>query len=244
MTKTAKSVKRSKASHDKAKDMHHVQREQRVLDAASSLICRLGYDKTTMDDISREAGVSKGAVYLHVPSKEALLETLLMREMHRYASQWIAVVQSEPDGGTMGGMFRAMLLALADHPFMSAMLREDSQILGSYLRKPDNLLRKQGGRNTRAILIEQMQQAGAVREDIDPIIAAHILKMLSYGLISMGQIMSEDQIPELGPLVDAIASMLDSWMTPLLGFDSEAGKTLVRQMVEAAQTSDKPEQSE
>ncbi len=241
MTNNVKSVKQSQSSRGKANDTHQAQREQRVLDAASSLICRLGYDKTTMDDIAREAGVSKGAVYLHVPSKEALLESLLMREMHGYASQWIAVVQNEADGGTMGGMFRAMLLALADHPLMSAMLREDSQVFGSYLRKPDTLFRKQGGRNTRAILIEQMQLAGAVREDIDPIIAAHILKMLSYGLISMGQIMPEDQIPELSPLVDAIASMLDGWMTPLQGFDPEAGKALVRQMVEAAQASDKSE---
>ncbi|MEM7028378.1 MAG: helix-turn-helix domain-containing protein, partial [Chloroflexota bacterium] len=36
------------------------EREERILDAASNLFVHYGYDKTTVDDIAREAGVSKG----------------------------------------------------------------------------------------------------------------------------------------------------------------------------------------
>ena len=40
------------------------------LDATERLLARLGYQKTTMDDIAREAGIGKRAIYLHFPSRE------------------------------------------------------------------------------------------------------------------------------------------------------------------------------
>ena len=44
----------------------------RILDAAERLVARFGYSKTTIVDIAREAGIGKGSVYLHFPSKEAV----------------------------------------------------------------------------------------------------------------------------------------------------------------------------
>lgn len=49
----------------------------RILDAAERLLSRLGYQKTTMDDLAREAGISKRTIYLYFPSKEeATLSTI------------------------------------------------------------------------------------------------------------------------------------------------------------------------
>jgi AcrR family transcriptional regulator len=42
----------------------------RVLDATERLLARLGYQKTTMEDIAREAEVAKRSIYLHFGSKE------------------------------------------------------------------------------------------------------------------------------------------------------------------------------
>jgi AcrR family transcriptional regulator len=44
---------------------------ERILDAAESLMGRLGYQKMTMDDIAREAGIGRRTIYLHFSSKEA-----------------------------------------------------------------------------------------------------------------------------------------------------------------------------
>ena len=38
-------------------------KKERVLQTASRLITRYGFEKTTMEDIARESGVSKGALY-------------------------------------------------------------------------------------------------------------------------------------------------------------------------------------
>ncbi|CAN5598918.1 hypothetical protein BH10PLA2_BH10PLA2_40340 [soil metagenome] len=44
----------------------------RILDATERLLGRLGYQKTTMDDIAMEAEVGRRSIYLHFDSKEAV----------------------------------------------------------------------------------------------------------------------------------------------------------------------------
>jgi AcrR family transcriptional regulator len=48
-----------------------------ILKAATELFAHKGYDATTTDEIARKAGTSKGLIYHHFRSKEALLVALL-----------------------------------------------------------------------------------------------------------------------------------------------------------------------
>ncbi len=54
-------------------------RPDEVLDAALTLFGQKGYAATSVAEIAREAGISKGAVYLYFPSKQAILEGLVKR---------------------------------------------------------------------------------------------------------------------------------------------------------------------
>jgi AcrR family transcriptional regulator len=54
-------------------------RSAELLDCAQRLFFANGYDNTTVNDIIREAGVSKGAFYHYFVSKESLLEALAVR---------------------------------------------------------------------------------------------------------------------------------------------------------------------
>lgn len=54
-------------------------RPDEVLDASLHLFVQQGYAHTTVEQIARRAGLSKGAVYLYFPSKKALLEGLVRR---------------------------------------------------------------------------------------------------------------------------------------------------------------------
>jgi len=49
----------------------------RILEAARRAFASRGYHGTLMDHVAQEAGVSKGALYVHFPSKEELFCTLL-----------------------------------------------------------------------------------------------------------------------------------------------------------------------
>jgi AcrR family transcriptional regulator len=52
------------------------QRRREILEAATELFGRHGYDVTTVQTIATTAGVAAGTVYLYFPSKEAILEAL------------------------------------------------------------------------------------------------------------------------------------------------------------------------
>lgn len=54
-------------------------RPDEVLDAALDLFIERGFASTRVEDIAKRAGISKGAVYLYFPSKEAILEGLVRR---------------------------------------------------------------------------------------------------------------------------------------------------------------------
>ncbi|HEV2653667.1 MAG TPA: TetR family transcriptional regulator, partial [Ktedonobacteraceae bacterium] len=58
------SQRKSEQGHSKERSKRE-QREERILDAAAELMVRWGYNKTTIDDIVRSAGVAKGTIYLH-----------------------------------------------------------------------------------------------------------------------------------------------------------------------------------
>lgn len=54
-------------------------RPDEVLDAALSLFIEQGFARTSVEQVARRAGISKGAVYLYFASKEAILEGLVNR---------------------------------------------------------------------------------------------------------------------------------------------------------------------
>ena len=55
----------------------------RILDATERLLGRLGYQKTTMDDIAAEAEVGRRSIYLHFAGKEAVALATIDRIVDR-----------------------------------------------------------------------------------------------------------------------------------------------------------------
>lgn len=50
---------------------------QAILDGAATAFDDCGFDGTSLSDVVKHAGVTKGALYFHFPSKEALARTLM-----------------------------------------------------------------------------------------------------------------------------------------------------------------------
>lgn len=69
-----------------------------VLDAVATCAARWGMDKTTVDDVAREAGVSRATVYRLFPGgKDSLVEMTTEREAVRLVSAVGRAVTSEAD---------------------------------------------------------------------------------------------------------------------------------------------------
>jgi len=69
----------------------------RVLNAAAEVFARTGFLAASMNDIVDEAGVTKGAVYFHFPSKEALAVAVVEEQFRQWPAVVAAVGAHSPD---------------------------------------------------------------------------------------------------------------------------------------------------
>jgi AcrR family transcriptional regulator len=210
------------------------ERQQQILDAAAAVIIRLGYDKATMSDIAEEAGASRRTVYLYFKGKEELFEELLYREYMQYSQTWLENIEADPHGGTIGGCYRALFHAVNSRPLVAAMMRRDRRVLGNYLRKRDNLFTRMVSQVNPPDFFRALQAAGAIRQDIDAAVIVHIIEMLSYGQLIIGDFKPPDQSPPYDAVMDALAALMDQALLPRDGGNSEAGKAIFRQITVAA----------
>jgi len=97
-------------------------RPEEILDAALSVFAEKGFATARVEDIAREAGLSKGAIYLYFASKEAMLNGLVERSAGRVAKTVEALVASgAPQDAETGfrNLLRMMFTSMAD-PAISA----------------------------------------------------------------------------------------------------------------------------
>ncbi len=211
--------------------LNYNEKENDILDASTELFIKYGYDKTTVAEIAKNTGISKGAIYLHFNSKEQLFESLLFREIARHNMRWFAMVEKDPEGGLLSGMYKNQLKALSGSKLMTAIFKKDSLVLGSYVKKKNSFFRTDNNRTMRADFVKMMQEAGAIRKDADPVITAHIMDMIGFSLVSMNEFKASEDIPPINDVINGIADFIDRALTPEDGGNSEAGKEVLRQLI-------------
>jgi AcrR family transcriptional regulator len=207
------------------------ERGQRLLDIAARLILRYGYDKTTMQDIALEAAVSKGTLYHYWRSKEKLFQALITRETLRVFDEWLERVQADPEGGTLFGIYRHGFLTLLAHPLMMAFYTKESFVLGGYVRQRGPTVYIRPYLLNRA-LVQQLQAAGLIRQDLRAEVMNHILMIISVGLFSVNELIPQEHAPPSAEVADALASMVQRALAPAQPGDSERGKRAFRLYLE------------
>ncbi|WP_028006450.1 TetR/AcrR family transcriptional regulator [Solimonas flava] len=85
-----------------------------MLDAAEAVVVEHGAVRLTLDAVAREAGVSKGGVMYHFPSKNALLEALVARAIERSHAAREAQLGKLP--GAPGSALHAYVRASINDP--------------------------------------------------------------------------------------------------------------------------------
>jgi AcrR family transcriptional regulator len=71
----------------KVAEEHKEYKRKQILEAATRVFIRKGYQKTTMKDVVEESGLSRGGVYLYYGSTEEMILDLL-KEMDNELGQW------------------------------------------------------------------------------------------------------------------------------------------------------------
>ncbi len=86
----------------------------KLLDAAEAVVAREGVNSLTLNAVADEAGVSKGGLLYHFPSKSALVLAVVERLASACAAETAKAIDLEPDAP--GRFTRAYVTARVDPP--------------------------------------------------------------------------------------------------------------------------------
>lgn len=68
-----------------------------ILDKALELFVQKGYAATSMDDIVKHTGVSKGSIYYHFSSKDDLFVSMVEKINREWVEEWAGIRPQFPD---------------------------------------------------------------------------------------------------------------------------------------------------
>lgn len=191
--------------------MNYDETEDRLLNAAAHLMIRYGYDKTTLDDVAREAGVSRSTLYTRWKKKDALFQALIWRESLRYLEAFIERFEADHNAGTLAGFFHLAMSLLEDNAFIAALYKNDSHMLGAlFLRENVTQLYQWRIQSTQAFLTV-LQQAGMVRADVDVHLLSYLLNCLQFGVLKMGEMLPAGATPPMQTVVQETIQMLNGY---------------------------------
>ncbi len=180
-------------------------RAHRILDAASALILRWGYQKTTVDDIARQAGVAKGTIYLHWKTREDLFAALMVREKFFAAEDIKHRLAEDPEGATLRGMLKHAVLALTQRPLMKAVLLRDMGVVGQLAYSRHSNIAHMQRLEDFKVYLELLREHGVVRTDIDLDTQVYMLSAIFLGYFLVAQWMPEQYQPADEEMAEIIA---------------------------------------
>ncbi len=165
-----------------------------LLRAALRVFSRQGYGATTLDDVAREAGVTRGAIYWHFGGPGGAKVELFDALLEAYSAKGDALVQSAvAEGGSFREVVRRILVrtlqAVESDPELRAVME---LTLFKVEQTPDlaagQSARVERGRALVGWISEAMRQgiaAGELRSDLDPADLARAFLSLQQGAIHL-----------------------------------------------------------
>jgi AcrR family transcriptional regulator len=160
-------------------------RQEQILNAAVRCFARKGYYATTVEDLVAETGLSRGALYLYFPSKEALYVAL--------SDRWTcgleeAVQRRVTPNLSPGQALQLVIEVTGDHVEADAAacrVLMEGWTLGHVLPALGDQVRRQQAQARRVFeqLLEAGVRRGELRADIDIALSAQLLLATLQGLM-------------------------------------------------------------
>jgi AcrR family transcriptional regulator len=144
-----------------------------LLEVAVAVFNERGYDATSMEELAARLGITKSAIYHHVPSKVELLRLALDRALDA-----LFAVTGEPGAVTGRAIDRlehvvrgSVRVLAAELPFVTLLLR----VRGNSAVEEAALARRREFDRIVTDLVRSAEEEGDVRPDVDPAVTSRLL---------------------------------------------------------------------
>jgi AcrR family transcriptional regulator len=156
-----------------------------ILDAAFKLMAQNGYEGTSISQIARKAGVSKGLIYNYFDSKEDLLRALINSAFYEADRQLDEFADKNPKE-TLERVFRWFFLELREHSELWRLITE----LGLKIDKYDFVKEMMRGKFNQyvSVFASLLSQCGFKDANEE----AHIIVGLFDGIGLQSQVIGAD----------------------------------------------------
>ncbi len=161
-------------------------KRHQILEGAKRVFMKMGFDAASMNDVTREAGVSKGTLYVYFANKEDLFAAIVNSERAHFVEIVRAALVDDADIASSLLQFGKVF---ATHVTSDKTISAMRTVVGVRERMPSLCQRFfTGPDNLRTVLrgfLERKAEAGAVKiEDYD-LAARQFLEMASGGYFKL-----------------------------------------------------------
>ncbi len=161
---------------------------ENLLAAALAVFSRSGYSTATLDDVAKEAGVTRGAIYWHFHSKAELYAALL----EKYSARGAQIVQqAAAEGGSLIEILRRVFFNLLSaieidkdlRAIMEINLFKTEQTAELETNRQRQLVESRALLNSIAAAMQQGIDSGDLRSDIGAIEMARAFLSFQNGIV-------------------------------------------------------------
>lgn len=161
------------------------QTRTRLLDAAYDQFCRMGIQRSSMEDVARRANLSRITVYRRFASKDALVEQVILREFRRYFERFLTEIRdakTAADRVVLG--FVSSLRAIRGNPLIGGLLTAEPNLLASSMIGDDGRMLA-AVREFLAGQLRREQLEGNVASSLDAELVAEMMVRISASFLAI-----------------------------------------------------------
>ena len=150
---------------------HKIDRNSRIVEAASGLFRREGYEGARIEEIAAKAEVSVGTIYNYYRNKGDILVAIVSMEVHEVLAAGQRILQRPPKN--VEKAVDALIATYIDHSLVYLSKEMWRQAMATSTQQPDSPFGKTYTALDRDLadqtcaLIAKLQELGLVRNDID-----------------------------------------------------------------------------
>ena len=114
--------------------MATVDTQRRILDASLTVMSRHGLSRLALEDVAREAGVSRQTVYRYAGNREGLIQQTILREEDAFLDRMRAAAEEQTElRPALEAAIAAALRTAREHPLLDRLLETEPQVLLPFL---------------------------------------------------------------------------------------------------------------